>query len=88
MKGSKSIVLQLVSTELMILDEMLPIIDREWLNDLLARVVATSGVFSSRPNELKKVLEFLLSKDIDGGNRASIINTFISSKFLLSRSLS
>lgn len=47
---------------------------KEWLNDLLVILMAKSSIFFTKPNKVKKALEFLLLRIIDGGNGTSIIN--------------
>lgn len=45
-------------------------------------------VFFIKPNKIKKTLKILLLKTVDSANRIFISNTFILSKFLLSKLLS
>ena len=71
-----------------ILEETLPMLKKEWLNNPLAKVVAIFSVFFTKPNKVKKTLEFSLLKVADDVDETFIISTFILSKFLLSKSLS
>ena len=64
------------------------IIIKEWLNNLLIRLIVIFSAFFIRPNKIKKALKFLLLRTINNNDGMSINSTFISLKQLSSRLLS